>query len=138
MFSAIQYPKDFEIIKSTKEKDAILFQGYFYNHKNDNKDGIRILPTEYKQTKTNKGPVELFSTFTTFASHIGLIILGCSDIYDKGIKFFKWKIRNHRPQNPLKNRMSTWHTTEVILVKQLCYSHFFLKGCAFPIKTACK
>ena len=39
LFTEIQYPKDYEIIKSSKDKDATLFNGYYYNfsRKNSNK-----------------------------------------------------------------------------------------------------
>ena len=43
-----EYPKDFEIIKSTKEKDTILYKGYYYNHKRENKDGSRVFKCREK------------------------------------------------------------------------------------------
>lgn len=42
LFYEHEYSKQHELIKSSKEKDAILYQGYYYNHKRDNKDGSSI------------------------------------------------------------------------------------------------
>ena len=36
LFTEIQYPKDYEIIKSSKDKDATLFNGYYYNFSRKN------------------------------------------------------------------------------------------------------
>ena len=58
LFTEIQYPKDYEIIKSSKDKDATLFNGYYYNFSRKN-----LRSTVFKCRATFNG-VECTGRFT--------------------------------------------------------------------------
>jgi len=59
LFYEKQYESNYRVLKSNREKDAILFNGYYYNWQRDNKNGSTVLKCRQKHEKK-----ECSGTFT--------------------------------------------------------------------------